>query len=156
MLGMRLSARADYALRAAIELAASPGGHITSEQLAKAQQIPPKFLEAILTQLRRAGLVRSQRGPEGGFWLARPPEEIALADIIRAIDGPLLGVRGERPENLDYIGAAEPLRTVWIALRASERAILEEVTLAHLVSRTLPERVSSMAELPDSWSGRLA
>ncbi|MDA8320967.1 MAG: Rrf2 family transcriptional regulator, partial [Actinomycetota bacterium] len=94
---MHLSARADYALRAAIELAASEGGHVTSEQLARAQQIPAKFLEAILTQLRRAGLVRSQRGPEGGFWLARPAEEISLADIIRAIDGPLLGVRGERP-----------------------------------------------------------
>src|SRR5215469_13111524 len=122
MLVMRLSARADYALRASIELAASREGHVTSDQLAKAQQIPAKFLEAILTQLRRAGLVRSQRGPDGGFWLARPADEISLADIIRAIDGPLLGVRGERPENLGYIGAAEPLQTVWIALRANERA----------------------------------
>ncbi len=156
MLGMRLSARADYALRAAIELAASPDGHVTSDQLAKAQQIPAKFLEAILTQLRRAGLVRSQRGPDGGFWLARPPEEISLADIIRAIDGPLLGVRGERPENLGYIGAAEPLQTVWIALRANERAILEEVTLAHIVGGPLPDRVRSLSELPGSWQARLA
>ena len=110
MLDMRLSARADYALRAAIELAAaSASGHVTAEKLAKAQEIPGKFLEAILTQLRRDGLVRSQRGPEGGFWLARPASEISLADIIRAIDGPLVGVRGERPENLGYIGAAEPL-----------------------------------------------
>jgi Rrf2 family protein len=99
--------------------------------------------------------VRSQRGPDGGFWLARPAEEISLADIIRAIDGPLLGVRGERPENLGYIGAAEPLQTVWIALRANERAILEEVTLAHLVSGELPERVRSLAELPGSWEARL-
>jgi Rrf2 family protein len=154
MLDMRLSARSDYALRAAIELAASGGGHVTSEQLAKAQQIPGKFLEAILTQLRRAGLVRSQRGPDGGFWLARPPEEISLADIIRAIDGPLLGVRGERPENLGYTGAAEPLQTVWIALRANERAVLEETTLAHLVTGPLPDRVRELAELPGSWEAR--
>jgi Rrf2 family protein len=153
---MRLSARADYALRAAIELAASGGeGHVTAEQLAKAQQIPAKFLEAILTQLRRAGLVRSQRGPDGGFWLARPAEEIALADIIRAIDGPLLGVRGERPENLGYIGAAAPLQTVWIALRANERAILEETTLAHLVANDLPESVTRLANLPGSWEARV-
>ena len=155
MLDMRLSARADYALRAAIELAASSGGHVTSEQLAKAQQIPGKFLEAILTQLRRAGLVRSQRGPDGGFWLARPASDISLADIIRAIDGPLLGVRGERPEDLGYIGAAGPLQTVWIALRANERAILEEVTLAHLVSGALPEGVRKLAELPGSWEARI-
>jgi Rrf2 family protein len=156
MLTMRLSARADYALRAAIELAASKEGHVTSDQLAKAQQIPAKFLEAILTQLRRAGLVRSQRGPDGGFWLARPAGEISLADIIRAIDGPLLGVRGERPENLGYIGAAEPLQTVWIALRANERAILEEVTLASVVSGPLPERVQVLADEPGSWEARLA
>ncbi len=155
MLRMRLSARADYALRATIELAASPGGHVTAEQLARAQQIPGKFLEAILTQLRRAGLVRSQRGPDGGFWLARPAVEISLADIIRAIDGPLLGVRGERPENLGYIGAAEPLQTVWIALRANERAILEEVTLAHLVSGQLPERVRALSAQPGSWEARV-
>jgi len=138
MLGMRLSARADYALRAAVELAASSGDHTTAEQLARAQNIPAKFLEAILTQLRRAGLVRSQRGPEGGFWLARPAAEISLADIIRAVDGQLVGVRGERPENLGYIGAAEPLQSVWIALRANERAILDEVTLDHIVTGELP------------------
>ena len=157
MLRMRLSARADYALRAAIELAASgDGGHVTAEQLAKAQQIPGKFLEAILTQLRRAGLVRSQRGPDGGFWLARPAKEISLADIIRAIDGPLLGVRGERPETLRYIGAAEPLQTVRIALRANERAILEEVSLAHLVGDALPESVKRLAALPGSWEARIS
>jgi Rrf2 family protein len=151
---MRLSARADYALRAAIELAAAGTSHVTAEQLAKAQEIPPKFLEAILTQLRRAGLIRSQRGPDGGFWLARPANQISLADIIRAIDGPLLGVRGERPENLGYIGAAGPLQMVWIALRANERAILEEVTLDHLVRGPLPERVQELAELPGSWEAR--
>ena len=149
---MRLSARADYALRAAIELAATERNHITAEQLARAQNIPGKFLEAILTQLRRAGLVRSQRGPEGGFWLARPASEISLADIIRAIDGPLVGVRGERPEKVGYSGAAEPLQTVWIALRANERAILEEVTLEDIVTRHLPLRVRELAEDPRAWA----
>ena len=152
MLDMRLSARADYALRAAIELAAADGNHITAEQLARAQRIPAKFLEAILTQLRRADLVRSQRGPEGGFWLARPASDISLADIIRAIDGPLVGVRGERPENLGYTGAAEPLQAVWIALRANERAILEEVTLEHIVSGNLPASVRKLADNPAAWT----
>jgi Rrf2 family protein len=149
---MRLSARADYALRAAIELAASPDRHTTAEQLARAQNIPGKFLEAILTQLRRAGLVRSQRGPDGGFWLARPAGEISLADIIRAIDGPLVGVRGERPEKVGYLGTAEPLQTVWIALRANERAILEEVSLEHIVSGALPLRVRDLAGDPRAWA----
>lgn len=151
---MRLSARADYALRAAIELAAAEGTHLTADQLAQAQRIPGKFLEAILTQLRRAGLVRSQRGPEGGFWLARDASEISLADIIRAIDGPLVGVRGERPERVDYTGAAMPLQAVWIALRANERAILEEVTLAHIVAGKLPDRIQLLTEDPRAWASR--
>ena len=148
---MRLSARADYALRAAIELAASGGGHVTADSLARSQAIPGKFLEAILTQLRRAGLVRSQRGPDGGFWLARDASDISLADIIRAIDGPLLGVRGERPENIAYPGAAEPLQQVWIALRANERAILEEVTLGHIVAGELPASVRQLTDDPKAW-----
>jgi Rrf2 family protein len=152
MLVMRLSARADYALRAAIEIANVGEGHVTAEQVARAQQIPVKFLETILTQLRRAGLVRSQRGPDGGFWLARPADEITLADIIRAIDGQLLGVRGERPENVGYIGAAEPLQRVWIALRASERAILEEVTLGQIVSGELPATVMDLVGDPRAWA----
>jgi Rrf2 family protein len=135
---MRLSARADYALRAAIELAAAPDVRVTAEQLALAQDLPAKFLETILTHLRRSNIVRSQRGPDGGFWLARPAAEISLAEIIRAIDGPLLGVRGERPENVSYRGAAEPLQRVWIALRANERAVLETVTLADIISGNLP------------------
>src|SRR6201997_4007138 len=151
MLGMRLSARADYALRAAVELAAAEGGHVTAEQLARSQHIPGKFLEAILTQLRRAGLVRSQRGPEGGFWLAKPAADIALADIIRAIDGQLVGVRGERPENIGYIGVAEPLQSVWIALRANERAVLETVTLADIVAGQLPDMVRHLTENPRAW-----
>ncbi|MEO3783094.1 Rrf2 family transcriptional regulator [Actinocorallia sp. B10E7] len=154
---MRLSARVDYALRAAAELAAaaeaSTGGHpVTAVQLAEAQQIPPKFLENILGQLRRSGIIRSQRGPDGGYWLARPAEEISLADIIRAIDGPLLGVRGERPEDVGYGGAARPLQEVWIALRASERAILELVTLEHIARSELPESVRRLTEDPKAWS----
>jgi Rrf2 family protein len=156
MLHMRLSARSDYALRAVIELAAAGPGHVTAEQLARTQAIPGKFLEAILTQLRRAGLVRSQRGPEGGFWLARPAASISLADVIRAIDGPLLGVRGERPENLGYTGAAEPLQAVWIALRANERAILEEVTLEHIVTGNLPQSVRKLTEDPKAWTSQWA
>src|SRR5215475_9950388 len=145
MANMRLSARADYALRAAIELAAAHDGHVTAEQLAQAQNIPGKFLETILTHLRRSNIVRSQRGPDGGFWLARPASEISLADIIRAIDGQLLGVRGERPENVSYPGAAEPLQRVWIALRANERAVLETVTLADIVSGELPGQTGTMS-----------
>jgi len=135
---MRLSARADYALRAAIELAAASDDRVTAEHLAQAQGISPKFLEAILTHLRRSNIVRSQRGPDGGFWLARPASEISLADIIRATDGQLLGIRGERPENVSYPGAAAPLQRVWIALRANERAVLERVTLADIISGDLP------------------
>ncbi len=149
---MRLSARVDYALRAAAELAVAAEGPVTSEQLARAQDIPPKFLEHILNQLRRSGLVRSQRGPIGGYWLGRAAEEISLADIIRAVDGPLLGVRGERPERIGYTGAARPLQEVWIALRASERSILESVSLADVASGTLPPVVRALTEDERAWT----
>jgi Rrf2 family protein len=148
---MRLSARVDYALRAAAELAVAGNSPVTAIQLAEAQQIPPKFLENILGQLRRSGLVRSQRGPEGGYWLAKPAEEISLADIIRAIDGPLLGVRGERPEHVGYEGAARSLQQVWIALRASERGILEKVSLGHIAAGKLPDPVRKLTEDPAAW-----
>ncbi|TYB43452.1 RrF2 family transcriptional regulator [Actinomadura chibensis] len=148
---MRLSARVDYALRASAELAVAGSRPVTAVQLAEAQQIPPKFLENILGQLRRSGLVRSQRGPEGGYWLARPAEEISLADIIRAIDGPLLGVRGERPEHVGYEGPASSLQEVWIALRASERSILEQVMLSHIAAGELPEPVRKLTEDPSAW-----
>jgi len=135
---MRVSARADYALRAAIELAAAAhGSRVTGEQLARAQSIPGKFIETILTQLRRTGLVRSQRGADGGFWLARPASEISLADIIRAIDGPFSGGRGEPAADVTYPGPAEPLRRVWIAVRAFGPTVLETVTLADIVSGEL-------------------
>ncbi len=148
---MRLTAKADYAIRAAAELAAAGDGPVKGERLASAQDIPPKFLENILLDLNHAGLVRSQRGADGGYWLARPPDEITLADVIRAVEGPLANVRGTRPEALDYHGAAESLRSVWVALRASLRAVLESVTLADLAAGELPGAVTQLIEDPDAW-----
>jgi Rrf2 family protein len=154
---MRLSARVDYALRAVAELAAATTGPdavdrpVTAERLAQAQEIPPKFLESILLQLRRGGVVTAQRGPEGGYRLARPADEISLAEIIRVIDGPLANVRGQRPENVGYRGAAGALQDVWIALRASERQILELVTIADVAGGELPDRVRDLAADPRAW-----
>ncbi len=155
---MRLSARVDYALRAVAELASATGGAaggegrpVTAERLAQAQGIPPKFLESILLQLRRAGIVTAQRGPDGGYRMARPAEEVSLAEVIRVIDGPLANVRGQRPEDLGYYGAAAALQEVWIALRASEREILELVTIADVVSGDLPDRVRALTADPGAW-----
>jgi Rrf2 family protein len=148
---MRLSARVDYALRALSELAAVNAPR-TVEQLSEVQHIPNKYLESILGELRRSGLLRSQRGPEGGYRLSRPATEISIADVIRALDGELANVRGSRPENLAYIGSAAALQEVWIALRASERTILEGVTLAHVVSGELPKPVATLAANPAAWS----
>lgn len=153
---MRLSARVDYALRAIAELAFVAGTPtrtvLTAEQVARSQGIPAKFLESILLQLRRSGVVQAQRGPDGGYWLARPAEEISLAEIIRVIDGPLAHVRGHRPEDLGYQGAAAALQEVWIALRASEREILESVSVADVATGTLPDRVRDLAADPRAWS----
>ena len=148
---MRLSARVDYALRAMAELAAASAPR-TVDQLAAAQRIPSKYLENILGELRRGGLLRSQRGPDGGHRLARPTSEISIADVIRALDGELANIRGNRPEDLAYTGAAAPLQEVWIALRASERVILEGVTLAHVVSGQMPEQVAALVANPAAWS----
>ena len=126
---MHVTAKADYAVRAVIELAAGGGEAPRKvEEVALAQRIPLSFLENILTQLRSSGIVRSQRGPEGGYWLARPANEVNLAEVIRAVEGPLVGVRGQRPEEVDYQGSAESLQQVWIALRANLRKVLEHVT----------------------------
>jgi Rrf2 family protein len=151
---MRVSAKADYALRAAAELAAAGGGPVKREAMSSAQGIPPKFLENILGDLRQARLVRSQRGAEGGYWLARPAEEITVADVMRAVDGPLVGIRGERPEDVEYGGAAEALQQVWIALRANLRAVVEEVTIADLASGKLPATVKQLARDPEAWTTR--
>jgi Rrf2 family protein len=149
---MRVSAKVDYAVRAAVELAAADGGPVKGEQLAQAQDIPLKFLENILIELRQAGIVRSQRGPEGGYWLGRPASEVSVADVIRAVEGPLASVRGERPEALQYSGSAETLQRVWIALRGAMRDVLETVTLADLATGSLPVAVEKRAKDPDSWS----
>jgi len=132
---VRVSAKVDYALRALAELAAAPPGPVTAERLATAQAIPPKFLENILLELRRAEIVSSQRGAEGGYRLAKPAEEVSLADVIRAVEGPIATVRGARPEETEYSGAAAGLRDVWIELRTGMRAVLEETSLADLVER---------------------
>ena len=148
---MRVSAKADYAARAAAELSTSDGTPIKADRIAEAQSIPVKFLETILLELKHAGIVRSQRGPEGGYTLARPAEEISLADVIRAVDGPLANVRGDRPENMEYRGAAAPLTDVWIAVRAALREILESTTLADLRDGKLPPRVADLADDPEAW-----
>jgi Rrf2 family protein len=150
---MRISAKADYAVRAAAELAAasSEGRPVKGEQLASAQGIPQKFLENILGDLRTAGLVVSRRGAEGGYSLTRPPAEISVAEVLRAVEGPLAAVQGTRPEGLHYGGAAARLPEVWVALRANLRAVLERVTLADLASGDLPESVVALTTGADAW-----
>ncbi len=140
---MRVTAKAEYAVRAVIELAAGGGEPVKRDTIVAAQQIPPKFLENILSELRHAGLVESQRGSDGGYWLSRPPEEITVADVMRAVEGPLASVRYHRPETLEYEGVAEPLQIVWIALRQTIRSVLEAVSIADLVSGELARRSSS-------------
>jgi Rrf2 family protein len=149
---MKVSAKADYAIRAAVELAAAEGsGQMRADKIAEAQEIPIKFLESILLELKHAGIVRSQRGSEGGYALARPGTEISLADVIRAVDGPLANVRGDRPENVTYKGAATKLTDVWIAVRASLRAVLESTSVADLAKGSLPEGVQELAANKDNW-----
>jgi len=152
---MRISAKADYAVRADVELAVAPPGRVVKgEHMANAQAIPTKFLENILVDLRQAGIVQSRRGPDGGYWLARPPDQVTVADVIRASDGPLASVRGEKPEDLAYEGAAVELRQVWIALRASMREVLEQVTLDDLARGRLPVGITDRTEAPGAWARR--
>jgi Rrf2 family protein len=148
---MRVSAKADYAIRAMVELAAAGGGPLKAERIAQAQEIPIKFLENIMADLRQAGLVRSQRGTEGGYWLARPAEEINLAQVVRAVEGPLANVRGRRSEEVEFSGTAAPLREVWIAVRASLRRVLESVTLADVARGKLPDAVAALTSDADAW-----
>jgi Rrf2 family protein len=152
---MRISAKADYAVRVAAELADHPPGQpVKGEALARAQDAPLKFLENILGALRTSGIVASRRGADGGYLLARPAADITVADVIRAVDGPLGAVRGEAPEAHDYHGAATRLVDVWIAARASLRDVLEHVTLADLAAGKLPAKVEKLASLPDSRKRR--
>jgi Rrf2 family protein len=147
---MRVSAKADYAVRAAVELAAAGGEPVKGDRIAEAQSIPLNFLENILLDLKQAGIVGSRRGPDGGYWLDRPAAEVTVADIMRAAEGPLASVRGERPESVSFDGVAEPVQDIWIALRANVRAVLEGVTLADVVKGRLPKRVTNLASAPDA------
>ena len=152
---VRISAKVDYAVRAAIELAAADADRPTKgDAIAKAQGIPIKFLENILADMRHAGLVASRRGADGGYWLAHPAEEISVADVIRAVEGPLASVRGGRPEDVEYAGNAEPLQRVWIAVRGSLRSVVEGVTLADLAAGELPRHVQRLADDPETWVTR--
>jgi Rrf2 family protein len=152
---MHVTAKADYAVRAVVELAgSSQEAPRKVDQLAQAQNIPVSFLENILTQLRSSGIVRSQRGPEGGYWLAEPPEEVNLAHVIRAVEGPLVGVRGQRPEEIEYVGSAESLQQVWIALRANLRKVLEQVTVADVAAGKLPKEILALTRAEEAWHTR--
>jgi Rrf2 family protein len=156
---VRISAKTDYAIRAAAELAAAgsaPGAApwVKTESVSNAQDIPLPFLLNILAELRTAGLVRSRRGVDGGYQLARPPAEITVADIIRAVDGPLANIAGSRPEELVYTGAAASLRDTWVALRATMRSVLENVTLADLAAGKLPDDVTTLLGDDDVWQAR--
>jgi Rrf2 family protein len=151
---VRISARADYAVRAAVELAAAGDVQISSEQISRAQDIPRPFLIKIMTELRRAGIVRSARGPDGGHLLARPAEEITVGDILRAIEGSLAEVHGEAPEEARYSGAAAPLSRVWLAMQAMMSGVLDSVTLADVAADELPTRISEAAQSPVVGRGR--
>lgn len=154
---MRVSAKADYAVRAMVELAAAGSSDeqpAKGEVVAAAQRIPMRFLENILGELRVHGLVQSRRGSDGGYWLARDADAITLAEIVRAVEGPLATVRGEAADEGEYPGASAPLRQVWLALRANIRQVLETVTLADVVSGELPEPIGTLAEHPDAAEQR--
>ena len=151
---MQVNAKVDYALRALTELAVADPGPMKAEAISRAQGIPPKFLENILADLRQSGLVRSQRGSEGGYWLVRPAKEITLADVVRAVDGPLATVRGEHVEDVAYTGAAEALQHVWIAVRVNLRGVFERVTVADLASGNLPADITELGTRPEAWITR--
>lgn len=149
---MQISAKADYAMRALLVLAAVPEGtSVKGQDIAETQDMPAKFVENTLSDLKRSGLVQSQRGRFGGYRLGRPANLITVADVVRAVDGPLAEVRGRRPETVSYEGAAENLQRVWIAARASLRAVLEHVTLAQIVNGELPDAITEIVDTPDAW-----
>ena len=156
---MRITAKVDYAVRAGAELAAhaaasGPRVPMKGEAIATAQAIPVRFLESILAELRRSGIVASQRGSDGGYWLARPAEDVSVADVIRAVEGPLADVHGTPPEEVAYGGAAASLQRVWIATRVALREVLETTSLASIAAGTLPSAVDDLAERPDGWARR--
>jgi Rrf2 family protein len=153
---VRISAKTDYALRAAIELAAlSSADPVKGEAIATAQGIPLRFLENILGDLRNAGIVESRRGVDGGYLLARPADQIALADVIRAVDGPLANVAGTRPNLLEYQGSTEQLRDIWVGVRAALRGVLEDTTIADVANKKLPKHVKELVADRDAWEVRI-
>lgn len=151
---MRVSAKADYAVRAAAELAAEKDGPIKGERLAESQDIPLQFLEHILLELKHHGIVRARRGAKGGYWLAKPADTVTIADVVRAVEGPIAHVQSAPPESIEYRGNARHLREVWVAVRANLRAVLEHVTLAELVGGDLPPVVEELIGSPDAWAPR--
>ncbi len=148
---VRITARVDYAVRAAVELAAAAPGALTCDRIATAQNIPSRFLQSILGDLQHARLVTSQRGREGGYRLALPAEEVSIARVMRIEQGFLAEVHGQRPEDVEYPGAAEPLAAVWVAAREAYRRVLEEVTLADVVAGKLPGPVAELTALEEAW-----
>lgn len=150
---MQIPAKVDYGLRALLELTAR-GQPVSAETVAGAQGLPPKFLVSILSELKRAGLITTRRGTDGGYQLGRPPGEITVADVIRALDGPLAEVRGLRPEDTAYQGTAAHLQQLWIATRASLRNVLEHVTLDDIATGKLPTQVTRLVADPDAWHAR--
>lgn len=153
---MRVTAKADYAIRAVVELAArhmevGPARPMKGDAIAAAQQIPMKFCENILSELRAAGVVESRRGADGGYWLAREPNTVRLGDIIRIVEGPLAAIRGERPTDVDFVGTSAAMRDVWVAARAALRSVLDAVTAADVVAGTLPAAVAALLDDPSAW-----
>ncbi|HET8683574.1 MAG TPA: Rrf2 family transcriptional regulator [Micromonosporaceae bacterium] len=151
---MQISARGDYAVRASLGLAAAHPAVVSAAALADQQQLPRKFLEAVLADLRRAGLVRAHRGAEGGYTLTHPPGEVTIGAVLRAVEGPLAGVRGLRPEETQYFGAAEHLPRLWVAVRAAVRDVVDEVSLAELLTGELPAHVDQLTTRSDAWRPR--
>jgi Rrf2 family protein len=151
---VHISAKSDYAVRALLALAAHHPDQVRGEALAAEQELPRKFLEAILGDLRRAGIVRSQRGAVGGFALARDPAEVTIGQVLRAMDGPLADVRGLRPHETAYAGVAEHLPVVWVAAREALREVLDGVSLADVLSGDLPEHLREMSARPGAWAAR--
>lgn len=151
---MQISARGDYAVRATLELASAYPSTISAQALADAQNLPRKFLEAVLADLRRSGVIQAVRGAEGGYLLSAPPTKITIGMVLRAVDGPLAGVRGHRPEQTSYVGNSSHLPQVWVAVRAAVRSVVDEVSLAEVVAGELPKAVADLTTAPDAWQPR--
>jgi Rrf2 family protein len=151
---VQISARGDYAVRATLELASAYPATLSAQALADAQGLPRKFLEAVLADLRRSGVVHAVRGADGGYVLSSPPDQVTIGMVLRAVDGPLAGVRGHRPEQTSYSGTATHLPQLWVAVRAALRSVVDEVCLADVVTGELPARIKELTAGPDAWQPR--